>query len=284
MRLFGRFSKPSKVLSLSGVENPDGGPRLPADVPVEHQCIFDLSEPTDDPRVTIKSKFSKTCRLVLDNRTHDRVKIIVTGRSEALPENVDLVVGQIKRGRIVIRVTGSNVSAHIGSSLRLFAEFKLGDDALVRVGDGTTSSGITFTSMRGEIRIGADCMSGEESMVMSARHHGVVDLSSGQPEIIDERAKVHIGDHVWIGYRSFIGGRADIGSGSIVAATSSVVGKTPKNCLIAGNPAKVRRLNVGWSRNPNGIDDISQAFFEAQLASGELNASHEQPLTQEGRE
>ena len=59
--------------------------------------------------------------------------------------------------------------------------------------------------------------------------------------------KIRIGSHVWIGSRVSVLKGAVIPDGCIVAS-NSVVGKvfTEKNCLIAGNPAKVIRHDVSW--------------------------------------
>ena len=47
----------------------------------------------------------------------------------------------------------------------------------------------------------------------------------------------------------------EIGDGSIIGAMSLVKGKIPNNCIAAGNPAKVIKRNVAWSRN-EGADNI----------------------------
>jgi acetyltransferase-like isoleucine patch superfamily enzyme len=54
-------------------------------------------------------------------------------------------------------------------------------------------------------------------------------------------APVRIGEHVWIGFNSFIGKGVSIGDRSIVAAYSVVTKDVPADCLVAGNPARVVR-------------------------------------------
>ncbi|WP_352979473.1 acyltransferase [Mesorhizobium sp. M1378] len=51
-----------------------------------------------------------------------------------------------------------------------------------------------------------------------------------------------IGDNVWIGRGVYIGPGSKIGSGTIIGANSVVRGNFPPGVLIAGAPAKVRRI------------------------------------------
>ena len=73
-----------------------------------------------------------------------------------------------------------------------------------------------------------------------------------------------IGEHVWIGRRDFLlGGRTTIGNGSIIGAQSLVKGKFANNVIIAGDPGKVIRKNVAWSRksSTNNLEDCG-AYIE----------------------
>ena len=67
----------------------------------------------------------------------------------------------------------------------------------------------------------------------------------GRTEVLNPQIK--IGSHVWIGSRVSVLKGAVIPDGCVVAA-NSVVNKvfTEKNCLLAGNPAKVIRRDVSW--------------------------------------
>ena len=214
------------------------------------------------PNVTVRGVFDESCVLVLDRRIGAHVKVTIIGPAAGRPcRNVSITLGRIERGQVGITIDGSNVDLVVGRSKRLFCKFGLGQDSIVRVGDDTTSSGFTVSCQSGRVSIGRDCQTAGESMIMGAAHHGIVDLSSGQPELVAQQPDVRVGDHVWLGYRCYVGGRARIGDGCIVAAQASVVAPMPPNCLIAGNPARVRRRNVGWSRVPHRIDAGSHDYF-----------------------
>lgn len=53
---------------------------------------------------------------------------------------------------------------------------------------------------------------------------------------------VEIGDNCWIGRGVYIGPGSRIGPGSIIGANSVVRGEFPPGVLIAGTPAKIKRL------------------------------------------
>ena len=59
-----------------------------------------------------------------------------------------------------------------------------------------------------------------------------------------------VDDHVWIGMRSMVLKNTIIGKNCIVGAASVCNKEYGKdNCLIAGNPAKIVKENVNWSRD-----------------------------------
>lgn len=234
-------------------------------MPEEHRLVIALNAPSPLPNVTISGRFGENAFLTLDRRTPPEVKITVNGHmSQTSHDNISLSLGHVRQGRANFGIAGSNIDMVAGNSVRFYAKFGFGPDSYVRVGEGTTSNGIEVSCARGRVLIGRNCQTAGESMVMGSAHHGVVDLSSGKPVIVTKTPDLRIGNHVWLGSRCYIGSNARIGDGCIVAANASVVGEMPANCLIAGNPAKVHRKNVGWSRSPFVIDPGSKAYF-AQL-------------------
>ena len=228
-------------------------------IPVDSRATFSLGEPLPIPNVVLKGKVGNQARLTIDTRIAANVHILVIG--PYVPENVDITIAKVDSGRISINLAGSDIQLNVGKSPRLYCTFGLGADSIVEMGDGTTSSGFEVSCARGRVTIGRNCQTADRTMIMGAAHHGIVRLTDGEPEIVPQSPDVRVGNHVWLGYGAFVGGRADIGDGCIVAAQSSVVSRMPPNCLVAGNPARVRRRNVGWSRHHDKLDPGSREYF-----------------------
>lgn len=82
---------------------------------------------------------------------------------------------------------------------------------------------------------------------------------------MQKNTKIVIGNHVWIGLRSTILYNTEIGDGSIIGACSLVKGAIPNNCIAAGNPAKVIRRDISWSRNNGAADLMDRERVYARL-------------------
>jgi acetyltransferase-like isoleucine patch superfamily enzyme len=87
--------------------------------------------------------------------------------------------------------------------------------------------------------------------------NGVSFRSSDSHSILNEKGErinpagnITIKDHVWIGMRSIVLKNSIIHDNCIIGA-GSVCNKDYEkdNCLIAGNPAKIVKENVNWSRD-----------------------------------
>lgn len=123
------------------------------------------------------------------------------------------------------------------------------DNAKVRIGAGTTFSGPgTFRLMEddSEIAVGRDVMFSEHVDVWCSDTHSILN-EEGNARNVGKFIK--IGDHVWIGKDVKISKNTEIKKGSIVGWGSVVPSGTYNEAsLIAGNPARIRRENVVWSR------------------------------------
>lgn len=103
------------------------------------------------------------------------------------------------------------------------------------------------TSERQNIFIGSGCMFSFGTTARCADPHLIYDIDTKKR--INDSKSVIIGDHVWIGQNALILKGSCIGSGAIVAANSVVANKKiPSNTCAAGNPAKIIRENVFFSR------------------------------------
>lgn len=95
------------------------------------------------------------------------------------------------------------------------------------------------------IVLGDDCMLSANITVRTGDSHSVLNAQSRQR--INHSKSVVIGEHVWIGNTVLIFKGTEIGSHSVVGGGSVVAGKRfPKNCIIAGNPAKIIKENIDW--------------------------------------
>lgn len=90
--------------------------------------------------------------------------------------------------------------------------------------------------------------------------HAVVTADSGR--IINRGGPVILFPHVWVGQRAMIMKRVIIGPGSIVGAASVVTKRIGAGVAVGGNPARVIRDNVVWTRTLNP----SEAHIDAVRA------------------
>lgn len=109
-----------------------------------------------------------------------------------------------------------------------------------------------------EIRFGEDCMLSRRVSIQSNDGHDIFDVRTGQninaTADLSKSKKIIIGNHVWIGQDVSVLYNTEIGDGSIVGAKSLVKNKFPNNCLIGGNPAKLIKTDVAWSRGCGDTD------------------------------
>ena len=104
---------------------------------------------------------------------------------------------------------------------------------------------ILLNGRENNVHIGDDCMFSKEIHIMNGDGHSIFINGQKLPPAED----IHIGNHVWIGMGVYILKNSVIANNSIVGA-GSVVAKhfEQENVAIAGNPAKIIKHNVNWSR------------------------------------
>lgn len=90
------------------------------------------------------------------------------------------------------------------------------------------------------ITIGNHVFIGPDVVIRDSNNHTI-----NQPNFKKE-APVVIEDRVWIGQRSMILPGVTIGEGAVVAAGAVVTRNVPKNCLVAGVPARVIKEKICW--------------------------------------
>lgn len=148
------------------------------------------------------------------------------------------------------------ISINIGANamLKVENELVIGKGTLILAGAGSlinikgrlnsTRSGITCdTRIMAEkfIEIGYDCIIGWGCCITDSNWHELSGTNRCSP--------VSIGDQVWIGHDVSILPGAKIGDGCVIGAKSLVLGREYKPFnLLVGNPARVVREHVTWSR------------------------------------
>lgn len=97
------------------------------------------------------------------------------------------------------------------------------------------------------IIIGNECLFSFNIWIRTADPHLIYDI--GSKKRINFSKSILIGDHAWIGQNAIVLKGSRIGSGSILAANSVASGKAySSNCSFGGNPAKLLREGIFWSR------------------------------------
>lgn len=96
------------------------------------------------------------------------------------------------------------------------------------------------------LHIGKDCMLSSEVLISTGDSHSIINQEGIR---INPSKNVVIGDHVWIGSRASINKGVLVASNCVIGNGAIVTKEfTEKNCILAGNPAKVVKVNVNWKR------------------------------------
>lgn len=94
------------------------------------------------------------------------------------------------------------------------------------------------------ISIGNDCLLASVK-IRSSDAHSIFELDGN--ERINPAKDVYIKDHVWLADEVMVLKGVTIGSGSVIAARSTVTKSLPEHSLCAGTPARVIKDSVRWT-------------------------------------
>ncbi len=129
-----------------------------------------------------------------------------------------------------------------------------GKNSEILIGDDTSfiNSSIQI-STDGKIKIGKDSMFSSGILLSHADQHLIFDLNT--KERVNANKNIKIGNHVWVGRNAQLLGGAHIPDNCIIGGNAITSHNfTEKNCIIAGNPAKVIRKNIIWARDNQAYD------------------------------
>ncbi len=162
-----------------------------------------------------------------------------------------------------ISCTGDNNRLRIKENCRILnsggeSKIQLLGNALFRCGKNAVISAFEAGIVRNTfLEIGDYCMFSHFVLIQTGDGYSIFDIDTKEniSSAAGKRKGVVLGNHVWVGMRSFIL-PCNVGDGSIIGAQSVIKGRFPNNCAIAGSPAAVVRKNIAWS-SVNEANDIS---------------------------
>lgn len=160
------------------------------------------------------------------------------GRNLLLPNGVPLVLGSHLRILLGDDVTIGRST--IGAS-------KVFDQPILKIGNNTVISFGTTISVAKEVNIGDNCLISGFCLIMDSDDHPLDPFKrlAGLPVDREEVKPVRIGSNVWIGAYVCVLKGVTIGDNSIIATHSVVTHDVERDCIYAGNPAKmIKRISV----------------------------------------
>lgn len=141
-------------------------------------------------------------------------------------------------GEFVTIFSAGGGSVSLGRKVHAYYDdlIETGPNGIIRIGDEThIQARCTLMARNGVIQIG-------ERVGIAPACGVIIDSRDATA-----RARIDVGDDVWIGYGALITEGASIGAGAVIAARSVVSGPIPAGAIAAGNPARVLRFRQ--SRN-----------------------------------
>lgn len=94
-----------------------------------------------------------------------------------------------------------------------------------------------------ELRIGERCLFAEDVIIRTGDSHSIF-CENGKR--INHARNISIGNHVWIGNRTFLLKGTEVGDDSVVGTGAIVTKSFKKEVILAGVPAQIVKENVNW--------------------------------------
>ena len=124
---------------------------------------------------------------------------------------------------------------------------EMGNNARCSIGERTTMVESQIHASDASVLIGRDCMFSWQTMIRAHDGHHIFDQTTGKR--INVGKDIVIQDQVWVCYGATLLGGAYIGTGSIVAERAVTASAFGDHVICAGNPARVIRRHICWSRD-----------------------------------
>lgn len=122
----------------------------------------------------------------------------------------------------------------------------------IDIGAGTTAEDVhvAVTEPGRRVAIGKDCMLAYDVEMRTGDSHAI--CSQGSTTAVSQGADVAVGDHVWLAPHVSILKGVSVGDGAIIGTRSVVTADVPACTMAAGAPARVRKVDVRWTRQRQG--------------------------------
>lgn len=160
-----------------------------------------------------------------------------------------LISNNCRVTNLAIEVFGNNNTIIIEEYCTLKGLIHIrGNGTKIVIGRKTTWQHASIIATEGkDITIGEDCMFSIGITLRNGDGHSIMDKLTG--ERVNQAKNINIGNHTWLGQGVLVLKGVTIADHCVIAA-GAIVTKSieSENCIVAGNPAKVVRRNIQWSR------------------------------------
>ena len=153
--------------------------------------------------------------------------------------------------KTTIRIRGNNNRIVFGDNIYVGKHCSFwmeGDNIKITIGKMTTfTHTVHFCAQENGqyINVGDDCMFSNNIVVRTSDSHPIYDSNGIR---INNPKPVIIENHVWIAPNSKIMKGAVVHSGCVIGSNTMVSKEIPLNTLAVGQPAKVVKENIKWTR------------------------------------
>lgn len=185
--------------------------------------------------------------------------------------NILVCDNNIKLDNIVLDFNGDNTIVYLASDLKNSFHLVVYNNSTVFFGRDVDCG--SFVNLEvyesNNLIIGDDCVIEDNVCINTSDKYPIYDVLN--KERVNYSDSVYVGDHVWIGRNVFISKGTRIGSGTIVGNKTYLAPnvKIPSNVLLIGNPAKIIKKDVFFTKNFVGPfkseDSINSQFYKSDV-------------------